>query len=268
MALIALCSFIPQTLHAESITANFPESLFISAFVKELKLVWVVTSVAMCILMLFSGKIYKSFHTNITSKWEGEGREEEAGEREDEIIYTDKNGARVRHASAKRRFHKFISLFLTFVTLSLQVVLMWMLHDFLEKSDSSDEKTAVIVSLFITVFKAVFKKVAKKLTQLELHTTWTAFRKWDLVKLFIFKLSNVLILYAVKYQSMDSKDCPLSALGDQFFYLIVTDMTVTNVIEVVSPLTLNFVKKKILKNKGSDESLKVFFSISLYIYMN
>ena len=56
-------------------------------------------------------------------------------------------------------------------------------------------------------------------------------REWDCGKLFVLKMLNLIVLYVVKQETarlniLEQSFCPIAAAGTQFFWLIVTDVTV------------------------------------------
>jgi hypothetical protein len=65
--------------------------------------------------------------------------------------------------------------------------------------------------------------------------------EWDFGKLVFLKLANIFVLYIVKRSARNNNDrnctlenfetceCPLFGMGYQFFFLMVTDMTVSRV---------------------------------------
>jgi len=58
-----------------------------------------------------------------------------------------------------------------------------------------------------------------------------AIREWDFGKVFTLKITNVMVLYIVKAATvrqsiLEKSFCPLASIGTQFFWLIVSDMTV------------------------------------------
>ena len=59
----------------------------------------------------------------------------------------------------------------------------------------------------------------------------TGCREWDCGKLFVLKMLNLIVLYVVKQETarlniLEQSFCPIAAAGTQFFWLIVTDVTV------------------------------------------
>jgi hypothetical protein len=80
-------------------------------------------------------------------------------------------------------------------------------------------------------------------------------RNWDFNKLLLLKLANVVVIYLVKERVAKSDNlnvcldptvvdcaCPLRSMGYQFFYLLITDMTVGN----VGTIVMAFLKWKVL----------------------
>ena len=62
------------------------------------------------------------------------------------------------------------------------------------------------------------------------------------MKSYILKLANILILYIVQHEYSSTNavtgGCSLRSVGSQFFWLILSDFTVGNIIEVAYPAYL------------------------------
>ncbi|GKT25625.1 Anoctamin like protein [Aduncisulcus paluster] len=120
----------------------------------------------------------------------------------------------------------------------------------------------IIVSVSIVLLNAIFKTVGKILPEkLERNRTWSATRKSILVKTFMFKIVNLMVLYAVSGLVTAEGDeevtnCPLTSTGKQFTTNIIMELTVFNAIELGMPLITFLIKRKYQNSKKTDEELR------------
>uniref|UniRef100_A0A7S1CFR8 Anoctamin transmembrane domain-containing protein n=1 Tax=Bicosoecida sp. CB-2014 TaxID=1486930 RepID=A0A7S1CFR8_9STRA len=266
MGLIALAAFLGAD--SEGIVDDGVATMFLSSYPAASHGAWAATSVLMLLAGIAIGPGYRRYQAFLSKKWTGADREEEI-ERDDAIIEYDKNGARITISSSSRRCRKYVSVFVFVLVLVAQGVLQWLLHVAL--ADASDNTTAQIIAVVITVLNIVWKTIGKKLTIFEKHETWTSYREWDTGKVFLLKLFNLVILYIVKTVTAQSgnnaDECPLKALGYQFFWLIVYDLTLNNMVELAAPLAMTFVYKKLgwTKGKGDNASKPRFDLAEEYV---
>jgi hypothetical protein len=67
---------------------------------------------------------------------------------------------------------------------------------------------------------------------------------WDFGKILLLKLANIVVIYVIKERVTTTSEvacdelanpdcnCPLKAAGYQFFFLLLSDMTIGNIIEL------------------------------------
>lgn len=66
----------------------------------------------------------------------------------------------------------------------------------IEELDTSSVLVSAIIAVFMTMVNMVWKRICVWLTHLECHATWTKFRQHNTLKFFLFKMLNVLTMYA------------------------------------------------------------------------
>lgn len=245
--LVGLVALVPYIIaEQKGMVLDGIATLFLSSYPKDAFGGWIISSIVMLVVAVLIGPAWKRYQAHVSRRWTGEAREEEV-ERDDAIIEYDKNGARVSISSSSRRCRKYISLFIFTLVIGVQAFMTWYLHILL--ADTTDSIVAQVIALSITVANIVWKSVGKKLTIFEKHSTWTEYREWDTGKVFVLKLCNLMILYIVKTVTAQSgihaQECPLRALGFQFFWLLFYDLTLNNVVELAAPIGTAFVYKKL-----------------------
>jgi hypothetical protein len=108
---------------------------------------------------------------------------------------------------------------------------------------------ALIMSGILTLINMAWRILCRKMTVFEKHLYWSEYRKWDCFKTFVFKIFNVMVLYAVKVQTVDTNECTLESMGNQFTILILMDITFNSILEIFMP----FVRSK-LSSKTAQQS--------------
>ncbi|GAM25112.1 hypothetical protein SAMD00019534_082870 [Acytostelium subglobosum LB1] len=100
--------------------------------------------------------------------------------------------------------------------------------------------TSLVASISLKGINAVFEVGSLFLTMFEKHITWTQFRLHNTIKLYVFKVVNLIMLYIFHarifsyYTDETIQDtCPLIDVGSQFLLLLLIDLTIQNVWEVV-----------------------------------
>lgn len=66
----------------------------------------------------------------------------------------------------------------------------------IENLNTSSVLVSAIIAVFMTMVNMVWQRVCVWLTHLECHATWTKFRQHNTLKFFLFKMLNVLTMYA------------------------------------------------------------------------
>lgn len=62
--------------------------------------------------------------------------------------------------------------------------------------DSRSILLSAIIAMFMTMVNMMWQRICVWLTRLERHATWTQFRQHNTLKFFLFKMLNVLAMYA------------------------------------------------------------------------
>lgn len=112
------------------------------------------------------------------------------------------------------------------------------------QSKRSDEVVSIAIALMTSGSHFLWTFLTKKLTEFEKHDTLTGKRNWDFSKILLLKLANVVVIYVIKERVSSTVDptscfgpdcaCTLKELGYQFLFLLLSDMTVGNAVEVGS----------------------------------
>jgi hypothetical protein len=187
----------------------------------------------------------------------------EVEHKRDEFAGTDVDIIRANvHYSPSQRSRRVLGSYLLFA-LSLAISGSFTFLITKAFSGSSASLTSFLASLVVSLSNYAWKRVCVRLTEAERHATWSRFRKHATVKFFGFKMLNMLVLYVAKELAggvLDTREatsvCVLAETGNQFFFLLLLDVTLFNIVEVVAPLIAMRLKGG--KGKGDDEARPEF----------
>lgn len=142
--------------------------------------------------------------------------------------------------------------------------------------DTSSVLVSAIIAVFMTMVNMVWKKVCVWLTHMEGHATWTKFRQHNTLKFFLFKMLNVLTMYASRIlvpricphipsvkSFCNNSSCLISTVGVQLLFLLVFDLTVNNAWEIFSGwLKAKISARRGMLGKGSNDSVRPEFDLA------
>jgi len=130
--------------------------------------------------------------------------------------------------------------------------------------------------MFMTMVNMAWKRVCVWLTRIERHVTWTKFRQHNTLKFFLFKMLNVLAMYASRVlvpkicpeipnikKFCNNSSCLTSSVGVQLLFLLVFDLTVQNMWEI----SFGWFRAKVnerrgMMGKGSNDSVRPEFDVA------
>jgi len=142
--------------------------------------------------------------------------------------------------------------------------------------DSSSVLLSAIIAIFMTMVNMAWKRVCVWLTRMERHATWTQFRQHNTLKFFLFKMLNVLAMYASRIlvpkickripsisEFCNNTSCLTSSVGVQLLFLLVFDLTVQNMWEI----SFGWFRAKVnerrgMMGKGSNDSVRPEFDVA------
>jgi len=142
--------------------------------------------------------------------------------------------------------------------------------------DTSSVLVSAIIAVFMTAVNMVWERVCVMLTKLEGHATWTKFRQHNTLKFFLFKMLNVLTMYASRIlvpricphipsvrEFCNNAACLTSTVGVQLLFLLVFDLTAKNAWEIFSGWAkTRITKRKGMTGKGSNDSVRPEFDLA------
>jgi len=250
LCVIALISIIPQIKDTlalpSSARPSFPSLFYLSSYDSGNYKAWQAASVLSMIFIFFIGPVYAFIVRRDAQKrlrgdpdavedpFEGQyGMDSNSGEAIDAIKYE------VEPLFAQQMVRRFISLTVFVLVLGVQGVVTYYLQTVLNNTNSS--YAALALAGVMSAINLFWKFVCQYLTVFELHKFWQTFRRWEVVKVFVFKILNVLVLYLVKLINIidTSNECPLYDMAEQFLLLLLLDIAVSVVGDVVAPLAWN-----------------------------
>ncbi len=247
---------------------------FTAAFPAEARPAWYAFGVVQVILALAAGPCFGWLSWQYQKRWRGDDRVDELESSGEEPL---PENADVTERS--RNIRKTVSIIVFLGIIVGQAFLMLWLHRLLQQQ--GDSIAALIISLVIPSLNIVWKIASKKLTALEAHRTMRVATEWDTAKVFLIKVANLLTLYGVKAAVAEEAgtaaieascplsgspidcSCPLSAIGYQFFWLLISDLSVGFVMELGIPAITLFGKRCWSAHKGRTEAeLRPDFELS------
>eukprot|EP01111_Echinosteliopsis_oligospora_P011352 TRINITY_DN3732_c0_g1_i1.p1 TRINITY_DN3732_c0_g1~~TRINITY_DN3732_c0_g1_i1.p1 ORF type:complete len:488 (+),score=77.10 TRINITY_DN3732_c0_g1_i1:189-1652(+) len=107
---------------------------------------------------------------------------------------------------------------------------------------------SAVIAIFIKAMNMIWQRVCVLLTRLERHDTWTHFRNHNTLKFFVFKMLNVLTMYAsrilvpyicplvprfAQFCDRASINCDTRSIGVQLFFILIFDLTLQNLWELI-----------------------------------
>jgi Calcium-activated chloride channel len=252
LSLIALISLIPHFADASAgdVDSSFPDVLYLSSYAAKNYGAWVASSVLSILVIVLTGPVYRYLlKRQLTARERGadnyiedpfEGQYSvDTQECVDKIDY---DGSPPSYNN--RVFRRTVSILIFISVLVLQGVINYYLQQSLR--DSSSATAAVVISGVIMALNVTWRYLCKYLSRFELHLYRSELRRWDVVKLFLFKISNVMALYIAKHREIadNTNECALRIMADQFLILLVLDLTVMNLVEIAGPIMYSFVCQK------------------------
>lgn len=172
------------------------------------------------------------------------------------------------------------SYFIFILCLGAPMLIMWALlnpalYPVLQSQYDSTQKTPdnwteglqlvlyLLVSLTVTVSNLIFETVVGYLTDFEGHEHWHQYRNHRLWKRVIFRVSNMMALFAIRFWTdLPFYTCASGRIAFQVFIFIILDLTVNNIIEVLYPAIMDWVTYctvgKVINAVGDEENRPEF----------
>eukprot|EP00026_Physarum_polycephalum_P006587 Phypoly_transcript_06635.p1 GENE.Phypoly_transcript_06635~~Phypoly_transcript_06635.p1 ORF type:complete len:520 (+),score=74.89 Phypoly_transcript_06635:157-1716(+) len=146
----------------------------------------------------------------------------------------------------------------------------------IQQLDTSSLLVSAIIAVFMTAVNMAWERVCVWLTKMEGHATWTKFRQHNTLKFFLFKMLNVLIMYASRVlvpricphipsvrNYCNNSSCLASTVGVQLIFLLFFDLTAQNAWEIISGWTkTKLSQRRGMLGKGSNDSVRPEFDLA------
>jgi hypothetical protein len=241
--------------------------LFVSAYSPGNRVAWIVTcAIAAILTHVFPFAFYYYIKKRVIAKKQNEYDNPFAfsGLESTQIPGND----RVTEFERTLRIFASVALYLALLAISFVIIFV------LERAKQSNRGKLTIsgvdiidiaVTLTVTVINIVFGAVAGFMTTFEKHLTYSQYRRSHTLKLYSFKIFNVIAMYTAVGAVALSAVCPYFDAGRKFLILIITEMVVQNLLEILLP----WFKMRILPllstkfaGSGSDESNRPEFDLA------
>ncbi|EGC29449.1 hypothetical protein DICPUDRAFT_158970 [Dictyostelium purpureum] len=239
-----------------------------SYYQSEAKLYYFWSTFA-CVLLSFAvGPIYalkvnKYFQKNNKVDFED-------GFDSDDIILKN-----VNLSGKKRIIRRVISYSIFIILLCISTVLCALVLKLINSYKENNFLSLSLVTSFISaaiirIINVIYDQISIYLTRFERHSTWTLFKIHNTLKLFVFKVVNVIILYILRDQIFEKithiailEGCPLVDAGSQFLLILVLDLTLSNLWEIIYSLIFAAIgKRREQSGKRSSDYYKPEFDLS------
>lgn len=263
------------------------QNLYISHYSHKVYVIWLITTIICVLLWFLFGPIYAIKVGKFFSSEDEEDFEGDEFEDSDEIL----DNHRVTHGQRAYRFA--ISYVVTALLLAISaggtfgLVLLNGYYD-----DVGNIIASIAVAILIKTINFIWYFICGRLTAFEKHKTWTSHRKNNTIKYYLFKMFNVLVMYLLRYFFLQNKfdfinslskydkdlekfnkftdgipvnssPCEIDKIGDQMLFIILLDITVSNLWELIWPSILYRIKKRNAEtNKRSNESARPDFDVA------
>eukprot|EP01138_Halocafeteria_seosinensis_P001718 gb/GECG01001761.1/.p1 GENE.gb/GECG01001761.1/~~gb/GECG01001761.1/.p1 ORF type:complete len:518 (+),score=66.24 gb/GECG01001761.1/:1-1554(+) len=246
--------------------------LMLGAFSNDVKTKWYgMISVSMLGAFL-AAPIYSRYQSYITNRLE---KEQEEDERNDPNEY-DMIEENLNYTERERRNRRIGSISIFFVIIVVQGFITYGIHI---AFDDESEIAALVLGALVSSMKTLWKFLSKFMTRLEAHQRRRTYIEWDTAKVFFMRIANVLGVYLTKFLTEGSVtdsdetcaeagrtadcECPLASMGQQFFWILIFELSVGNLVQVVWPwVYLKYKQRGALHSGYGDEHLKSEFDLT------
>eukprot|EP01061_Rhynchopus_euleeides_P007790 TRINITY_DN16840_c0_g1_i1.p1 TRINITY_DN16840_c0_g1~~TRINITY_DN16840_c0_g1_i1.p1 ORF type:complete len:552 (+),score=235.34 TRINITY_DN16840_c0_g1_i1:70-1656(+) len=101
-----------------------------------------------------------------------------------------------------------------------------------EDEESSNTTFALSIAILVQILNSAYFTVGYMTTFAMPVQTWTGFSQIYAAKLILFRVSqNIAVFAAKRYKTV----CAYYTIGEQFFFILLIDLTLGNVLEVIGP---------------------------------
>ncbi|KAM9973689.1 hypothetical protein ACTFIW_010806 [Dictyostelium discoideum] len=236
-----------------------------SYYQSEVKLYYFWSTFGCILLSFFMGPVY-AFKINSYFRKSNKTDFEDGFDADDVIV----KNANIPRKERLVRF--FISYIIFILLLGGSAVLCALVLKFVNsyKFFTNILTTSFISACIIRVINVIYDQISIYLTMFEKHPTWTKFKIQNTLKLFVFKIVNVIILYILRDRIFENithqsilEGCPFVDVGSQFLFILVLDLTLSNLWEIIYSVSMAYIGRRREKSgRRSTESYKPEFEIS------
>lgn len=228
------------------------EKLFISAWTSSQSLSWLVLSAVVMALWFIFGIAYglsALLHRHVDDH---DNVYDLSGDEADRIVENEEV-SRTEHF-VRYSVSTFIFAFLIGASAAgIYFIQRWGTQTYVKTSFW----LSIVVTGIIATINLLWSFICAALVSFEKHHTWSSHRKNHMIKLYLFKIINVTVMYAaLQWAFAQPHSCPLQDVGVKFFLLIILDLFVMNAVEFILPPLRTWATRHIhcLHTEGSDES--------------
>jgi len=265
LSIIMLMNIIPHFYYDGWVTTDNPRDVlhnfYVSSYSQKSYPFWLWSNVAAVVATFLFGPLL-SIRTKIRFRklFHHHDHEDKFQAKHLDII-RDKNGKpKPRKGAVSHALRMTLSYSLFFMLLLLSCIIAGVINMAQITVDTGESTLlySTLLTLFLLVSNVVWQKLCTLLTKLEAHQTWTTYRKNQTFKYFVWRVANVGMIFISRYivriyfgpildffpvfkpfannKNWNSAVCSLNADAEQFFLLILADVTVVRLFSVLWPL--------------------------------
>ena len=237
--------------HVETIrNLRFYEKFFVSAYGPDQKVMWYILTIASVVVWFVLPFVYfivmrtrHGTNSSTDNVFRLNGQDDEIPENSQ------------KYTKGNRLLRSAVSWLIFIAFLVVSAVIIYFVQKAGAQEDTKDNIwISILVTVVIVLINTIWGPICGLLvTEFEKHTRWSSVRKITIVKLYVFKIVNVIVSYAaLRFAFVAKYACPLQDTGYKFFLLMIIDLFVSSAIEFITPYALQWAKKhiKFLRTRG------------------
>lgn len=235
---------------------SFFEKCFIAAYTPEQRVGWTVLT---CVSVVGWFVVPVAYYMYMTTRHKNPGLHDNifVMEGDEDRIYENEHVS-----STKKMLFRVLTWLIFVLYLAVSCVVVYFVQNWgTEDAVKDNFFLSMLVTGIISVISVVWNTLCPMMvTGMEYRSSWTSLRRSIIIKLYAFKIINIIVTYAaLRYAFAAEYACPLQDSGKKFFTLIITDIFVFNIVDYAIPFGY-YVARKFLTFYTRIRSLPVLFT--------
>jgi hypothetical protein len=250
--------------------------LFTGQFSGRSRIIWQLTVSSAVVLTFFFGILFRTWVRQMMVTNQFVTKNKHSKDHDNPFAFSGLHAAMIpghEHVTATERALRIVGSYAVFVLLLLASGGIIYALELKNRDDLADPSVVVYgirplelaVTSVVTLINVLFNSISGYLTFFERHQLWQDQRRHNTMKLFMFKILNVMAMNFAIGGVAISSSCIYSELGRKYLLLIITDLVLGNAIELFVPWFQRVILAPMipaLQSKTSDEAMKPEFDVS------